>query len=199
VKLRKPSIGGKLSFILSFLFPDRLHCCYTYFHCSYLYNYYNYSRTLCIKCWAFRTELQHFILTFNKNVLTYFADTIEREDRGGERRPKDRVNEDRVTLRIALSCLVFRLLTLVFAQTLNMWNPLHEFLPYYTFKFWNMWTLNGFVYVGQSLRVRAFFKNKEPVTRQQVKSILALWEYVPHMGSTHCKAQGQVYHEPKHT
>ncbi len=27
----------------SFLFPDHLHCCYIYFHCSsYMYNYYNY-------------------------------------------------------------------------------------------------------------------------------------------------------------
>jgi hypothetical protein len=32
---QKPiNFGGKLSFILSFLFPERLHCCYTYFHCS---------------------------------------------------------------------------------------------------------------------------------------------------------------------
>jgi hypothetical protein len=28
------NFGGKLSFILSFLFPERLHCCYIYFHCS---------------------------------------------------------------------------------------------------------------------------------------------------------------------
>jgi hypothetical protein len=28
------NFGGKLSFILSFLFPDRLHCCYIYFHRS---------------------------------------------------------------------------------------------------------------------------------------------------------------------
>ncbi len=36
---------------------------YIFLHCSHLYNYYKYSRTLCIKCWvsAFRTELQHFI------------------------------------------------------------------------------------------------------------------------------------------
>ncbi len=27
--------GGKLSFILSFLFPERLHCCYIYFHYSF--------------------------------------------------------------------------------------------------------------------------------------------------------------------
>jgi len=47
---------GKLSFILSFLFPERFHCCYIHFHCSYLYNYYNYSQTLCIKCWVRTTE-----------------------------------------------------------------------------------------------------------------------------------------------
>jgi hypothetical protein len=35
------NFGGKLSFILSFLVPARLHCCYIYFHCSYLYNYNN--------------------------------------------------------------------------------------------------------------------------------------------------------------
>ncbi len=33
-----------------FFFPERLHCCYIDFHCSYLYSYYNSSRTLCIKC-----------------------------------------------------------------------------------------------------------------------------------------------------
>ncbi len=32
---------GKLSFSLSFLYPDRLHCCYIYFHCFHLYNYYH--------------------------------------------------------------------------------------------------------------------------------------------------------------
>jgi hypothetical protein len=42
--------GGKLSFIPSLLFPERLHCCNIYFHCSYMYNYYNYFRILCIKC-----------------------------------------------------------------------------------------------------------------------------------------------------
>ncbi len=54
--------GGKLSFILSFFFPERLHC-------SYLYNYYNYSPTLCIKCW----DLIKF---------PYFGDTPERRDMG---------------------------------------------------------------------------------------------------------------------
>ncbi len=37
---------GKLSFFVRFwfplsFFPERLHCCYIYFHCSYLYNFYN--------------------------------------------------------------------------------------------------------------------------------------------------------------
>jgi hypothetical protein len=36
--------------IPSFLSPELLQRCYMYFHCSYLYNYYNYSRTLCSKC-----------------------------------------------------------------------------------------------------------------------------------------------------
>jgi hypothetical protein len=57
--------GGKLSFILSFLFPEcLLHCCCIYFHCSYLYNCYNYSGTLCINCWvsAFQTEISYNFL-----------------------------------------------------------------------------------------------------------------------------------------
>ncbi len=32
------NFGSKLSFIPSFLFPERLHCRYIYFHCFYLYN-----------------------------------------------------------------------------------------------------------------------------------------------------------------
>jgi len=54
------NFGGKLSFILPLLFQwaPPLQLAYIYFHCSYLYNYYNYTRTLCIKCWvsAFHTE-----------------------------------------------------------------------------------------------------------------------------------------------
>jgi len=62
-----------LSFTLSFFFPERLHCCYIDFHCSYLYSYCNSSRTLCIKCWdsAFHTEFQHFIERLNKIFLLY--------------------------------------------------------------------------------------------------------------------------------
>jgi hypothetical protein len=36
------NFGGKLIFILSFLFLERLHCCY-------MYNYYNYYPTFCMK------------------------------------------------------------------------------------------------------------------------------------------------------
>ncbi len=35
-----------LSFTLSFLFRERLHCCYIDFHCTCLYSYYNSSRAL---------------------------------------------------------------------------------------------------------------------------------------------------------
>jgi len=66
------TIDGFMSFTLSFFFfLSASHCYDIDFHCSYLYNYYNSSRTLCIKCWdsAFRTEFEHFILRFNKISL----------------------------------------------------------------------------------------------------------------------------------
>ncbi len=44
------NFSGKLSFIPSFIFPEHLRCCYTYFHCSCMNNYYNYSQTLYMKC-----------------------------------------------------------------------------------------------------------------------------------------------------
>jgi hypothetical protein len=47
-----------VSSCLSFFLSSSTDCCYIYFRCSYLYNYYNYSR------------------------LLSFADTIERGDRG---------------------------------------------------------------------------------------------------------------------
>jgi hypothetical protein len=57
---------SKLSFILSFLFPERLHSCYVqiYFDCSYVNDYYNYSWTLYIKCWV-----SAFHAPFNKISL----------------------------------------------------------------------------------------------------------------------------------
>jgi hypothetical protein len=57
VKLRKPS---------NFLpclscFPERLHCCcYIYFHCSYLYSYYEFSQPC-----ALNAQIQHFVLSFS--------------------------------------------------------------------------------------------------------------------------------------
>ncbi len=59
---RTINFGGKLSFILTFLYPQRLlDCCYIYFHCSYVYKYYNYSWTLCIKCWVSCLDLINFL------------------------------------------------------------------------------------------------------------------------------------------
>jgi hypothetical protein len=77
------NFAGKLSFILSFLFflSPSIHCWYIYFHCSYLYNYYNYySRTLCIKCWlsAFQTEIEQNFLTLQIPL----EDRIEGEREG---------------------------------------------------------------------------------------------------------------------
>jgi len=85
------NFGGKLSFILSFLFPEHHQCCYIYFHCSYLYNYYYYSRTLCIECWVSYWDLIKY---------PYFTDTTERGDRGWKE--PQRQGEDRVTLWITL-------------------------------------------------------------------------------------------------
>jgi hypothetical protein len=50
----------------SFLFPERLHCDYIYFHWSYLYNYYNY-----LEPCALNAEFQHFIPRFNKISLLW--------------------------------------------------------------------------------------------------------------------------------
>jgi len=60
-KLGKPStlVVNWVSSCVSF-FLRASSCCYIYFHCSYLYNYYNYSLTLCTNA-----EFQHFILRFN--------------------------------------------------------------------------------------------------------------------------------------
>jgi hypothetical protein len=58
------NFGDKLSFIPSFLFPERLHCCYIF--SLLLPVQLNYSRTLCIKCW----------------VSAFHTDNTERGDRG---------------------------------------------------------------------------------------------------------------------
>jgi hypothetical protein len=65
----------------SFLFPERLHCCYIYFHCSY--NYYNNLEPCALNA--------SFSISYPDLMkLPYFADLIQRGD-GGEKRPKDRV------------------------------------------------------------------------------------------------------------
>jgi hypothetical protein len=56
-------------------FLEPLRCCYIYFHCSYLYNYDSYSRTLCIKCLSFSISYWDLI------KIPYFADTLKRGDR----------------------------------------------------------------------------------------------------------------------
>jgi hypothetical protein len=89
MKLRTTmNFGGKLSFIVSFLFHERLHCCYIHFTAL------NCATTIIgLEPCALNAEYQHFIRRFIK-MSFYFADTTER---GGERRPKDRV-KTRVTL-----------------------------------------------------------------------------------------------------
>ncbi len=107
VKLRKPSILIVPEWTVSFFFPERLHYCYIDFHCSYLYSYYNSSRTSCIKCWdsAFRTEFQHFVLSFSISYwdlikFPYFTDTAKRGVR--EWKEAQSQGEDRVNLRISV-------------------------------------------------------------------------------------------------
>jgi hypothetical protein len=54
------NFDGKLSFILSFLFPELISAAtYIFTAPTCKTNYYGYSRTLCIKCWvsAFPTEI----------------------------------------------------------------------------------------------------------------------------------------------
>ncbi len=67
---------GKFSFILSFLFLEHLQCCYIYFHYSYIYNYYNYCQTLCIKACTQNLEnltlVRGFYLTRVSIFLIFF-------------------------------------------------------------------------------------------------------------------------------
>jgi hypothetical protein len=58
-----------------FHFPERLHCCYIYFHYSYMYNHYNY-----LEPCASNAEFHDFIPRFNKT--SYFAHLTQRGDRG---------------------------------------------------------------------------------------------------------------------
>jgi hypothetical protein len=71
------NFGNKLTFILSFLFPECVHCCYIYFHCSYLYKYYNCSQTIRIKWWVSYWDLIKFPCY---RVTTEIGDRGEREN-----------------------------------------------------------------------------------------------------------------------
>jgi hypothetical protein len=62
-----------------------------YFHCSYVYNYYNY-----LEPCALNAEFQHIIPRFNKTSLLC-GPPSKRVVKGGERK-----GEDRVTLRKTL-------------------------------------------------------------------------------------------------
>ncbi len=87
-----------LLFITALSFCLSISTAATYiFHCSYMYCYYNYSRTLCTKCWVSTHR-------FNKISLHcgYHWFEVERGVWGGERRPKDKV-----TWRISLLYIWF--------------------------------------------------------------------------------------------
>jgi hypothetical protein len=109
--LRKPSVllVHRASFILSFLFLERLHC----IAATYIFTAPKCTTTIIsLEHCALNAGYQHFILRRRliKNVFYFAADTItEKRGIGGERRPKDK-GEDRVTsLRI----------TLIFVQPTN--------------------------------------------------------------------------------
>jgi hypothetical protein len=75
---KKPSI-----FLMVFWVSERLHCCYIYFHYSYLDYYYKCSRTLCIECWVSYWDLIKF---------PYFRDATERRVRGWKEAQRPKVN-----------------------------------------------------------------------------------------------------------
>jgi hypothetical protein len=65
--------------------PERLHCCYIYFHCSHQYNYYHY-----LESCALNAEFQHFI----PRKPPSFADLSQRGDKGVKRGPKTGWRQD---------------------------------------------------------------------------------------------------------
>jgi hypothetical protein len=108
-------------FTLSFFFPEHLHCCYIDFHCSYLYNYYNSSPTLCIiKCWDW-FSISHWVSGISYWDLIkfpYFCEYHLKEGLGGERQ-----GEDRVTLPTSLlSIFIDKLVTSIINSLGHWWN-----------------------------------------------------------------------------
>ncbi len=74
------NIRGKLSFVPSFLFPERLHCCCI----SYLFTAPTRRTTIItLQPCALNAEFQHFsVLRFNKISLLCGTTDSERGDRG---------------------------------------------------------------------------------------------------------------------
>ncbi len=94
------NFGSKLSFILSFHFPERLHSCYIYIFTAPTCTI----PTITLEPCAVNAEFQHFILRFNKNFLTLQIPLKE----GMKERVKWPVEclpgeEDMVTLQITLT------------------------------------------------------------------------------------------------
>jgi hypothetical protein len=80
------NFGGKLSFILSFLFPERPSTAATYIFTAPTRT----TTIITLEPCALNAEFQHFILRFNTiSLLCRYH--RERERIGGESRPKDRV------------------------------------------------------------------------------------------------------------
>jgi hypothetical protein len=75
----------------SFLFPERLRCYYIYFHCSYMYNYYNYLEPCALNA---ETPYPNLI------KFPYFADLTQRGDRGWKEAPRQ--GEDKMNLKKTL-------------------------------------------------------------------------------------------------
>jgi hypothetical protein len=69
-------VGNLLSLILSFIFPERLHCCYIYSHCSYrvqlLYGSRTFSAWVLI-IWLFLV----FFEIFKKDTNLFYVENLE--------------------------------------------------------------------------------------------------------------------------
>jgi hypothetical protein len=85
------NFGGKLSFIPSFLFSDRLHSLLLHIFSLLLLGI-----IIILKPCALNAEFQHFILRFNKIWVIPLKEGIRGESRG------DKGVKERVTLQITL-------------------------------------------------------------------------------------------------
>jgi hypothetical protein len=92
------NFGGKLSFILSFLFPERIRCCYIYFHRSCT------TTIISLEPCALNAEFRHFISYWDLMKISLLCRYHWKRDRGSK--PAQRQGEGRVTLEITLLALV---------------------------------------------------------------------------------------------